>query len=153
MDKIPIFVVGFSIALGLAPFILDDQLLETYENEFYVNGSVYTPDDIDNATVRGDFDPHLAFGEVPKEFELVKSLNLQTDRPTLSVFSTEGNVSEVVDYPRYKYYSQPDEAEIAFNGTEPSLYEGKLQMKTWRAEEGVAERWLDVRHWYYSLRY
>lgn len=148
-----VVVVSLAVIVGATPLVLDSYLLETHENDFSMNGTIYMPENINDTTIRGDFDPKLSYGEIPAGLISEKSLDLSTDRPTLTAFSIEGNMSEAVDHPRYFYQEGSEEVEFAFNSTEPGYYEGELQMKTWRAEEGVGGRWLGVRYWYYSLRY
>lgn len=144
-----ILIVGLSGLIGATPFILDNQTISFYAEEF--NSSVTVINDTGNDTGLGiNSDPTLDFGDIPQGSNSTKFINTSMDKKSVLSIKADGNISEFLEYEEHMYFQGSKKIPLEFKAREPGNYTGNVSLRFEIPENRVGTKWLDLKYWIYS---
>jgi hypothetical protein len=152
MNKVALPVIVLSIALGVAPFVAD-QVLVNEEEQFSQNmtANVVSGEVTSNGTQVGvNPGQNLDFGEIETGIRVTKYLNYDSgeERRVVTV-NLGGNISDKINTTERKFIEGEERIPVAFMSNETGFYSGEFSLKTLTPEGRIGERWLELKSRFY----
>lgn len=147
MNRASLMAVVIVVASGLVgatPFLLDHTSVETAEQRF--NTSVNVVGDSDDRGLGINADRNLDFGRLKTGANATKFVNISIGKKSVLKVSTEGNISEVLEYDESRYVQGNQEIELEAKGRDPGRYEGTVKLEFDIPRNKVGEHWLDLKY-------
>ncbi len=139
-----IAIVVVSGFIGATPFLLEHYSVENANTEF--NSSVMILEESDNRSLGINADRNLDFGRLKTGSNATKFVNISIGKKSILKVSTEGNISEVLEYRERMYVQGDQEIEIEAKGRDPGFYQGKVNLEFNIPRNQIGEYWLDLKY-------
>jgi hypothetical protein len=138
-----IIVVGSGL-IGATPFLLNHTSVETAQQEF--NASVNIVNDSDNRGLGINADRNLDFGRLKTGANATKFVNISIGKKSVLKISSEGNISEVLEYEKLRYVQGDEEIELEAKGREVGKYNGTVRLDFDIPRNKIGEYWLYIEY-------
>lgn len=139
-----ICILAISGFIGVSPFILDNSTLDFHKEKF--NASVTVMDKDDNISLGINSDPKLDFGNIPQGSNSTKFLNISTGKKSALTISSDGNISEFLEYHERMYFQGDKRIELEMKGKSPGNFTGNVSLKFEIPQNQVGKHWLDLKY-------
>jgi len=137
-------VIGASILIGLSPFLADKTLAQTSTSTFNANA---TATGEGNSTERLGVvtGSKLQFGKIPVGSASTKFVVVNASQETDVSISSDGNISDSLEFKKSLKVQGSEEIPVTFNATESGFYTGSISLKTTRPKGSIGKKWLEIK--------
>lgn len=143
--KLPLAIVSICVLIGLTPFIVENQFVESNEFSMVANASVVDGNESGNLTLGLNNGDNLDFGTLSKNVNVTKTLNISAADTTYMLISSKGNITDKLDYKDRHEFKGRKAVEMSFISDEAGYYMGDIVIKTNTPTNRVGEAWMEIK--------
>lgn len=143
-NEAAIGVFAVAVALGLGLYLYASSSVESQSANYSTYANVTEPGE--NISVGIETGEGMDFGRLVEGTNMTKTLELGAGNDTLTYVevSTEGNISEYLDFDQAQLFMNSTDIAVMMEGRKPGYYEGTILLDIKTAVNNWGERWLEL---------